>query len=97
MTIRDLFNHWEGPGHFVVHEGSTVLVVNGSAVPPDQTWFLRIVTATSDEREKLEEAGYVLKEAVPQAPGPPLYQERAWRPLVAGPGAFCRKRHPVQR
>ena len=61
MTIRDLFNNWEGPGRLVVCDDSLVLMLNGSAVPPNEAWFLRIVAATADEREKLEEAAYVLK------------------------------------
>jgi hypothetical protein len=33
MTIRDLFNNWEGIAALVVRNGSTILTLNGSAVP----------------------------------------------------------------
>lgn len=63
MMIRDLFNHWEGPGALIARNGPTVLALNGSEVPPNEAWFLRIVEATAEERKTLEDAGYVLKEA----------------------------------
>jgi hypothetical protein len=63
MTIRDLFSNWEGPGVLVVRNGSMILGLDGNAVPPDQAWFLRIVQATAKERKRLEEAGYLLKDA----------------------------------
>ena len=63
MTIRDLFNDWEGPGALLDRNGSTVLMLNGGAVPPNEAWFLRIVEATAKERTAIEEAGYCLKDA----------------------------------
>lgn len=59
MRIRDLFKHWEGPAALV----AGVLILDGSPIPPNQTWFLRIVEATAEERAAIEEAGYLLKEA----------------------------------
>lgn len=59
MTIHDLFNDWEGPGALV----AGALTLRGNAVPPNEAWFLRIVTATAEERRTLEEAGYLLKDA----------------------------------
>ena len=63
MMIRDLFSDWEGPGALVVRDNITVLMLDASAIPSDQTWFLRIVEATADERKALDEAGYLLKDA----------------------------------
>jgi hypothetical protein len=63
MTIRDLFSNWEGRGVLVARNGSMVLRLDGNAVPPDQAWFLRIVQATAKEQKRLEEAGYLLKDA----------------------------------
>jgi hypothetical protein len=63
MVIRDLFSNWEGPGALVPHNGAAVLTLDASAIPSDQTWFLRIVKATTDERKALVEAGYLLKDA----------------------------------
>jgi len=59
MTIRDVFHNWEGPGVMV----AGVLTLRGNAVLPDQTWFLRIVTATVEEQKAIEETGYRLKNA----------------------------------
>jgi len=59
MTIRDLFNDWEGPGALV----AGVLTLRGNAVPPNEAWFLGIVKATAEERRALQEAGYWLKDA----------------------------------
>lgn len=63
MVIRDLFSDWEGPGALVAHNGATVLMLRASVIPPDQTWLLRIVEATADERKSLAKAGYLLKDA----------------------------------
>lgn len=63
MTIRDLFNNWDGITALVIRNGSAVLMLHGNAVPPDQAWFLRIVKATAEERKSLEEVGYRLKDA----------------------------------
>jgi hypothetical protein len=63
MVIRDLFSDWEGPGALVPHNGVAVLTLEASAIPSDQTWFLRIVEATADERKAIDEAGYLLKDA----------------------------------
>jgi hypothetical protein len=63
MTVRDLFNNWEGIAALVIRNGSTVLMLNRNAVPPDQAWFLRIVRASAEERKAIDEAGYVLKNA----------------------------------
>jgi hypothetical protein len=63
MVIRDLFSNWEGPGALVVRGNTTVLMLDASAIPPDQTWFLRIVRATADERKAMDEAGYRIKDA----------------------------------
>jgi hypothetical protein len=63
MVIRDLFSDWEGPGALVSRNGIAVLMLDASTIPPDQTWFLRIVKATADERKTLDEAGYLLKDA----------------------------------
>ena len=63
MRIHDLFSNWEGPGVLRAYNGSRVLALDGNAVPPDQAWFLRIVEATAEERKRLEEAGYILKDA----------------------------------
>jgi hypothetical protein len=63
MTVRDLFNNWEGIAALVIRNGSTVLMLNRSAVPPNEAWFLRIVRASAEERKAIEEAGYVLKDA----------------------------------
>jgi hypothetical protein len=63
MTVRDLFNNWEGIAALVIRNGSTVLMLNRSVVPPNEAWFLRIVRASAEERKAIEEAGYVLKDA----------------------------------
>ena len=62
MTIRDLFNDCEGSGVLVVRDGVEVLMIKNNTILPDQTWFLRIVKSTIQEREALEEAGYLIKE-----------------------------------
>lgn len=63
MMISDLFNNWEGPGVLMVRDTADVLVLDGNPIPPDQTWFLRIVDATVEERAALKDAGYRLKDA----------------------------------
>ena len=63
MTVRDLFNNWEGIAALVIRNGSTVLMLNRNVVPPNEAWFLRIVRASAEERKAIEEAGYVLKDA----------------------------------
>ena len=63
MTIRDLFNNWDGIAALVVRNGSAVLMLHGNAVPPNEAWFPRIVEATVEERKAIEEAGYRLKDA----------------------------------
>ena len=62
MLIADLFSNWEGPGTLI----NGILVLEGNRIPPQTTWFLRIVTATDEERESLEAAGYVLKDNGPR-------------------------------
>ena len=94
MTIRDSFNNWEGIAALIARNGSMVLTLNG-AVPPSEAWFLRIVEATVEERKTLEETKYRLKDAQCGTRSTPV-SGRGWRPLVAGPGAFFRKRHPAQ-
>lgn len=63
MVIRDLFSNWEGPGALAARNGVAVLMLEASAISPEQTWFLRIVDATAAERKSLAEAGYRLKDA----------------------------------
>jgi hypothetical protein len=57
MLVRDLFSNWEGPGVLAVHDGTFVLTLDGNVIPPDQTWFLRLVEATEAERKAMDEAG----------------------------------------
>jgi len=57
MTIRDLFNNWEGIAALLLRHGSALLTLNGGAVPPNEAWFLRIVEATVEERRVIEETG----------------------------------------
>ncbi len=61
MKIEDRFANWIGPGILIVRDGRELLTLEGNAIPPDQTWFLRIVEATADERKTLEDAGYLIK------------------------------------
>ena len=63
MTIRDLFNNWEGIAALLLRNGSTLLTLNGGAVRPNEAWFLRIVQATVEERRAFEETGNHLKDA----------------------------------
>ena len=95
MTIRDSFNNWEGIAALIARNGLTVLTSNGGAVPPNEGRFIRIVEATVEERTTLEETAYRLEDAQCGTRSTPV-SGRRWRPLVAGPGAFFRKRHPAQ-